>query len=237
MYPGWRGEIIAMQWSPSLTVFLLLLILPPVLLLATLLVAGGYRRAFLAGLSCVAACLIATVWFTTAQRGAHLIARQSASDPSTWYQHRVLFSAARGGIQLDCGLTADATGHMDYPLVVVFLSTDKDATYPRCENRYANPHWPRALAPLGLEFATYWAAHGPFASHGVSVTLPCWLALLLCVPFPALWLYRRLRPRETELPGHCPACGYDLRMHKSGDACPECGKRIAGPVRADETAA
>jgi hypothetical protein len=41
----------------------------------------------------------------------------------------------------------------------------------------------------------------------------------------ALRDHRRRRPR----PGHCPACGYDLRA--SPDRCPECGREVDASER------
>lgn len=55
----------------------------------------------------------------------------------------------------------------------------------------------------------------------------------LDLPIAALMLYplvltrviwRFLRARQHQRPGHCPACGYDLRA--SQHRCPECGTAI-----------
>ena len=63
---------------------------------------------------------------------------------------------------------------------------------------------------------------------GVSraILIPHAYFILLFASLPALWLYRRIRRRATRLPGHCRACGYDLRA--TPDRCPECGAVPAG---------
>ena len=51
------------------------------------------------------------------------------------------------------------------------------------------------------------------------VVVPCWFVLLLSASLPGYRLARRIRRRHP--PGHCPACGYDLRA--TPERCPECG--------------
>lgn len=56
-----------------------------------------------------------------------------------------------------------------------------------------------------------------------AVTLiPAWIVtLLLTVPTALLFWCDRNR----HLPGHCPACNYDLTANESG-VCPECGTEV-----------
>ncbi len=56
----------------------------------------------------------------------------------------------------------------------------------------------------------------------LTVAVPAWMPLVLCLPYPAYaWLAgRRLRRRRAR--GQCLRCGYDLRGNVSG-RCPECG--------------
>jgi hypothetical protein len=60
----------------------------------------------------------------------------------------------------------------------------------------------------------------------VEIHIPCWaLALAFGWP-PGLSLIRWFRRRRVA-PGCCIHCGYDLRAHKVGDKCPECGAAIS----------
>ncbi len=53
-----------------------------------------------------------------------------------------------------------------------------------------------------------------FAINTVFYTVIVWI--LWSSPFTARRIIRRKR-------GHCIKCGYDLRGHSGGEACPECG--------------
>ena len=57
-------------------------------------------------------------------------------------------------------------------------------------------------------------------------------ALWTIVPMAVfiVWVYKGIRQRRNAaalLHVHCTNCGYDLRAHKPGDKCPECGKAMA----------
>ena len=62
---------------------------------------------------------------------------------------------------------------------------------------------------------------GPRAARWLAATVVFGIQLAaasLVPPRVAAWLYRDVLLRE--LPGHCPACGYDLRA--TPGRCPEC---------------
>lgn len=51
--------------------------------------------------------------------------------------------------------------------------------------------------------------------------VPLWM---VAVAFGVPWLLLRLLVPRLTLPGHCRACGYDLRSLAVGTRCPECGQ-------------
>jgi hypothetical protein len=61
----------------------------------------------------------------------------------------------------------------------------------------------------------------------VRVETRLWLIVAASSLVPLLWGVDRLR-RRRNLPGSCPACGYDLRA--TPQRCPECGTEIAEKV-------
>ena len=65
------------------------------------------------------------------------------------------------------------------------------------------------------------------ALSGFTLTVPCWLAVVLTGALPVMWYWRFRRKRaerRRSVQGLCIACGYDLRATK--DRCPECGTPI-----------
>jgi hypothetical protein len=56
--------------------------------------------------------------------------------------------------------------------------------------------------------------------------LPNWLGLPLISIFPATLLFSRVARGSKRL---CSTCHYDLRAHKPGDKCPECGTPVLLP--------
>ena len=67
--------------------------------------------------------------------------------------------------------------------------------------------------------------------YGVGV--PSWFALVMLSIVPMLYPFhiKRRRVRQWIASGCCAHCGYDLRAHKLGDKCPECGVLIALPTK------
>ncbi len=58
-----------------------------------------------------------------------------------------------------------------------------------------------------------------------TVAIPYSYLAVLCAVMPTIWLLTRKRRRHRHRLAHglCLKCGYDLRAHKPGDRCPECG--------------
>jgi hypothetical protein len=63
------------------------------------------------------------------------------------------------------------------------------------------------------------------------LVVPSVLSVLVILPLAALaeWTRRREQKHKLEMIGKCPTCSYDLRAHRPGDKCPECGAVIAIP--------
>ncbi len=78
----------------------------------------------------------------------------------------------------------------------------------------------------------YWWMQAPITKGQIPIPpIPFWIIMSVLAPWPMLALYSRFNRRYP--PGHCPACGYDLRGSKGSATCPECGKpiRIRGGLR------
>ena len=223
-------------WLPAPGMALLLLLLLPALLLAAALAAGRYRPAYRAAVSLLFACIIALLWAAVARREIIAWGPHSAGSGFIWHERIVYITSARGGIQVasvrarvPAGTAADAEWLYGGDEIL-------EPNLPKSDYAPGDLFWPRLLGPLGLEFADASVSLPPLDYRCISITVPYWLLLLFCTPAPAHWLYHRLRPRAADLPGHCPTCGYDLRAHKPGDKCPECGTRISSEIKTDATA-
>ena len=97
--------------------------------------------------------------------------------------------------------------------------------------------WPAMTAEMILAALV---VVGFMASGSVFPILGALLSLVSPVPFvllrlrhgfpalvfailPAIKTRSLLRTRRRNRAGLCPRCGYDLRAHRGGDRCPECG--------------
>jgi hypothetical protein len=84
-------------------------------------------------------------------------------------------------------------------------------------------------APVGGVAGFEWIGVNFRTDYLCALLIPFWAVALLAFTVSVwTWLaYRRRRDRDR--PGHCNACGYDLKGNVSG-VCPECGAAIP-PVR------
>ena len=64
--------------------------------------------------------------------------------------------------------------------------------------------------------------HNP-GMKGILIVVP---HAYVAAAFATIAVFELLKFRRRPQPGHCPACGYDLRA--STDLCPECGTPMAG---------
>jgi hypothetical protein len=81
---------------------------------------------------------------------------------------------------------------------------------------------------LGFSYA--WTNPFPPDRLGYHVFLiPHWFLSLLCLMPPAFWCRARLATRRPPAANCCAVCRYDLRAHKPGDKCPECGTLVPSP--------
>ena len=57
--------------------------------------------------------------------------------------------------------------------------------------------------------------------NGAGIVVPLWLPLMLSAAVPVGFVTARVRRACRSRLGHCPTCGYDVRV--SPERCPECG--------------
>jgi hypothetical protein len=145
-------------------------------------------------------------------------------------------------------------------MVVVSRLHFFDAQVPESQLEMRFPGEPEGPFPLGLNYGTpiaslnsirvygwermgfgychlpptgnpTWGLHGHTTFIGIVV--PHGFLVAIFAALPARWAFLRWRRRRPG-PGHCPACGYDLRA--TPDRCPECGSE-AKPLPTEGAAA
>ena len=71
----------------------------------------------------------------------------------------------------------------------------------------------------------YYPPTGQFSCWGI---MRYWQIILLLLIWPMGHILARAIPRKHSRCGLCVKCSYDLRAHKLGERCPECGTVISG---------
>jgi hypothetical protein len=74
-----------------------------------------------------------------------------------------------------------------------------------------------------------WDGMGLKRFLGWILVVPMWMAVVPLGVLPVIQTLRMMghrRRARREAMGLCPFCGYDLRAHKAGQRCPECGQLI-----------
>ncbi|HEY4328698.1 MAG TPA: alpha/beta fold hydrolase, partial [Phycisphaerae bacterium] len=69
--------------------------------------------------------------------------------------------------------------------------------------------------------------------HGADLcvlVVPIWMIIFLTILAPLSSLRRRLRNQRLHSTTLCSCCHYDLRAHRPGDRCPECGILSNAPI-------
>jgi hypothetical protein len=91
-----------------------------------------------------------------------------------------------------------------------------------------DPGWNYGNAPNERFFEYFWGVPRLATDGELKAAIPYWVltAASACASLVA-WGIRRLRRKESDYSGRCPACGYDLRA--TPDRCPECGSVPAPP--------
>jgi hypothetical protein len=107
------------------------------------------------------------------------------------------------------------------------VAQPRQIIWPSTSNLWNHSKWedgsidrnvtPELFTPVGHVTEEWWVSY--------------WLVLLTllspCLYYAVRWLGGWAQPRITKSK-LCPNCRYDLRAHKPGDKCPECGTLIPG---------
>lgn len=156
---------------------------------------------------------------------------------------------ARGGMLLDFHVRSIAWSDnehaaLDYARLIWGVSSNSGSVYyptlPEITGRGPVATPLSAVRWRGFE-ACWFVSQMPPAARGMSdqvlvgLVCPIWLPVLLCVVAPAFHTRALLRERRRLKRGLC-RCGFDLRAHKAGECCPECGAAIPGSHKGTEVA-
>jgi hypothetical protein len=87
-------------------------------------------------------------------------------------------------------------------------------------------HPPRRELQVGRSTSGFSWRFGPTLNCPDWVGIPHWFLAAIFAILPLCWLRRIKEQRRRARSGLCYHCGYDLRAHKPGDRCPECGAPV-----------
>jgi hypothetical protein len=140
-----------------------------------------------------------------------------------------------GHVPLTIGITGNPSGpHYRFALLKDYVFFSRDTHHPPIPVTswpIANPDIHITILGVGYDYE-YWEFGGheiggtyyPRGSYVRDITLRYWFLLILTAIPPAWLLLRRWRSEPGT--GLCAVCRYDLRAHKPGDKCPECGTMV-----------
>ena len=119
--------------------------------------------------------------------------------------------------------TVSAYGHPPFYEIRIgkgYICVNK--VYPAANDMPRCYSWTNWDAPL-IQSQSSVSCLGLFVTGTISIRCHATLPIMVCVFFPAFFLFRRsYRSHWRRKMGRCLGCGYDLTCNVSG-ACPECG--------------
>jgi hypothetical protein len=98
-----------------------------------------------------------------------------------------------------------------------------------------------SLMPVVLVYTDDWL-YWVFGDPLDRIVRTTFVLVIISIAFtPPIWSWlmdvRRSRQLRRLHQRHCQNCNYDLRVHKPGDRCPECGSVIPDPPNPGRTEA
>jgi hypothetical protein len=107
---------------------------------------------------------------------------------------------------------------------------DSDLKFVIISGPLPTRHHTGGLAPA-IMFGCGWlyTVSTPFTRHAFILYIHYWLPILMILISEGFLWRRQVKLENYSGTYLCRQCGYDLRAHKPGDKCPECGTVIPKP--------